>query len=81
MIAVAHPKWLERPLLVAIKAVGAEIEKPELLAYLSERVAKWQLPDDVVFVDELPHTATGKLKKTELRRRFGGYKLPDADSG
>ena len=81
VIAVAHPKWLERPLLVAIKAVGAEIEKPELLAYLSERVAKWQLPDDVVFVDELPHTATGKLKKTELRRRFGGYKLPDADSG
>jgi acyl-CoA synthetase (AMP-forming)/AMP-acid ligase II len=70
VIGVAHSKWQERPLLIVIKKPNQELTAQELLAFLSERVARWWLPDDVVFVDELPHTATGKLLKTKLRERF-----------
>ena len=70
VIAMAHPKWQERPLLIAVKKPGSEITRQQLLDYLSDKVAKWWLPDDVVFVDELPHTATGKLQKRKLRERF-----------
>lgn len=73
VIGIAHPKWQERPLLVVVKRAGAEVTREELLTFLVQRVAKWWLPDDVAFVDSLPHTATGKLLKTKLREQFKGY--------
>ncbi len=73
-----HPKWQERPLLVAVKAPGAEPTKAEVLATLEKAIAKWQLPDDVVFVDQLPLTATGKISKLTLRRQFADHALPEA---
>ena len=75
VIGIAHPKWTERPLLVVVPADGPKPTKEELLAFLSDRVAKWWLPDDVVFVDELPHTATGKVSKLNLRKRFEDYRV------
>jgi 3-(methylthio)propionyl---CoA ligase len=78
VISVAHPKWDERPLLVVVKKPGEQISRDELLAFYQGKVAKWWIPDDVVFVDELPHTATGKLLKTKLREDFKAYKLPTA---
>ena len=77
VIGVAHPKWTERPLLVVTRAEGQEVDKDELLAYFDGKVASWWVPNDVVFVDELPHTATGKVKKIELRKQFAEYRLPD----
>ncbi len=76
VIGVAHPKWEERPLLVVIKRPSATLGKDEIIAFLSDKVAKWWLPDDVQFVDELPHTATGKLQKSTLREQFRDYRLP-----
>jgi acyl-CoA synthetase (AMP-forming)/AMP-acid ligase II len=76
VIAVPHPKWDERPLLVAVKKKDARVTKEDLLAHLKGSLAKWQLPDDVVFVDQLPHTATGKLLKIKLRAQYADYKLP-----
>ena len=76
VISVAHPKWDERPLLVVVKKEGEQISRDELLEFYQGKVAKWWIPDDVVFVDELPHTATGKLLKTKLREDFKNYKLP-----
>jgi fatty-acyl-CoA synthase len=76
VIGIAHPKWTERPLLVVVPAGGEAPTKNELLEFLSTRVAKWWLPDDVVVVDELPHTATGKISKLTLRQRFADYSLP-----
>jgi len=76
VIGVAHPKWLERPLLIVVRRAGHDVTREDLLGYLAGRVAKWWLPDDVVFVDELPHTATGKLLKTRLRETFSNYTLP-----
>jgi fatty-acyl-CoA synthase len=73
VIGVAHPKWQERPLLIVVKRAGAEVTREELLTFLAGRVVKWWLPDDVAFVDSLPHTATGKLLKTKLREQFKGY--------
>ena len=73
VIAVEHPVWQERPLLIVHPREGRKPTKAALLKFLSEKLAKWQLPDDVVFVDALPHTATGKLLKTELRQRFHGH--------
>ena len=78
VISVAHPKWDERPLLVVVKKEGAQVSRDELLAFYRGKVAKWWIPDDVVFVDELPHTATGKLLKTKLREDFRNYELPTA---
>ena len=77
VIGVSHPKWTERPLLVAVRKDGAEIGRDELLSYFDGKVASWWIPNDVVFVDELPHTATGKVRKIELRRQFADYRLPD----
>jgi fatty-acyl-CoA synthase len=77
VIAVPHEKWLERPLMIAVRKPGQEVTKEELLAYLADKVAKWWLPDDVIFVEELPHTATGKLQKVKLREMFGGYRFRD----
>jgi fatty-acyl-CoA synthase len=77
VIGVAHPKWTERPLLVVVKAEGQDVDKEELLAFYEGKVATWWVPSDVAFVDELPHTATGKVKKIELRKQFADYQLPD----
>jgi fatty-acyl-CoA synthase len=78
VVSVRHPKWDERPLLVVVKKQGANISRDELLKYFEGKVAKWWIPDDVVFVDQLPHTATGKLLKTKLREDFKDYRLPTA---
>ena len=77
VIGVAHPKWTERPLLVVVKAEGQDVGTEELLAFYEGKVATWWVPSDVAFVDELPHTATGKVKKIELRKQFADYQLPD----
>jgi len=69
-IAVAHPKWDERPLLVVVKAAGAQVDAASVLDHLRPHFAKWQLPDEVVFAADLPHTATGKISKRHLRERF-----------
>jgi len=76
VIGVAHPKWTERPLLIIIKAEGAQLERDEILGWLEGKIAKWWIPDDVVFVEEIPHTATGKIRKIELRKQFADYQLP-----
>ncbi|WP_175793941.1 3-(methylthio)propionyl-CoA ligase [Burkholderia ambifaria] len=77
-IACAHPKWTERPLLVVVPREGANLTRDALLAFYEGKVAKWWVPDDVVFVESLPHTATGKLQKLKLRETFRGYVLPTA---
>jgi fatty-acyl-CoA synthase len=77
VIGVAHPKWTERPLLVVVRTEDGQADKEELLAYFKGKVADWWIPNDVAFVDELPHTATGKVKKIELRRQFADYALPE----
>jgi fatty-acyl-CoA synthase len=78
VIACRHPKWDERPLLVVVRKPGTAVTREEMLAYFVDRVPKWQIPDDVVFVDELPHTATGKLQKLRLREQFRDHVLPAA---
>ena len=78
VIGVVHPKWDERPVVVAVKKAGQEVSREELLRHYEGKIAKWWMPDDVVFVDELPHTATGKLSKLTLRTQFKNYKLPGA---
>jgi acyl-CoA synthetase (AMP-forming)/AMP-acid ligase II len=78
VIGVAHPKWDERPLLVVVPRPGAPADKSAILSFLDGRIAKWWMPDDVVFVPELPHTSTGKIQKTALREQFSGYRLPTA---
>ena len=80
MVSVRHPKWDERPLLVVVKKEGAELTREEMLKFFEGKVATWWIPDDVVFVEQLPHTATGKLLKTKLREDFSNYKLPTAAS-
>ena len=77
VIGVAHPKWDERPLLLVVPKPGAErARKEEILAFLEGKIAKWWMPDDVVFVDEIPLGATGKIDKKALRDRFKDYRLP-----
>jgi acyl-CoA synthetase (AMP-forming)/AMP-acid ligase II len=75
-IGLPHPKWDERPLLVVVKKPGAEVTKDQIIMHLTGKIAKWWMPDDVAFVDDIPHTATGKISKLQLRERFKGYKLP-----
>ena len=70
-IGVHHPKWDERPLLVVVPtANGQNLTKEDVLGYLEGKIAKWWMPDDVAFAEDLPHTATGKLSKLQLRQRF-----------
>ena len=78
VIGVKHPKWDERPIVVAVKKPGQEVTKEELLKFFEGKIAKWWMPDDVVFVAELPHTATGKLSKLTIRQQLKDYKLPAA---
>ena len=75
VIGVKHPKWDERPVVVAVKKPGQEVSKDELLRFYEGKIAKWWMPDDVLFVPELPHTATGKLSKLTLRQQLKDYKL------
>ncbi|CAN7459000.1 3-(methylthio)propionyl-CoA ligase [Variovorax sp. LjRoot84] len=75
-IGVAHPKWDERPIVIVVKKPGAELTRDELLAFYGGKTAKWQVPDDVVFVDAIPVGATGKILKTRLREQLRDYKLP-----
>jgi len=79
-IGVAHPKWDERPVLVVVRAEGGNPAKEDILTLCAAKFAKWQVPDDVIFVDEIPHTATGKISKLTLRRQLAdrGYKHPEA---
>ena len=76
VIGVAHPKWDERPLLVIVPKPGRSPGKDEMLAFMTGKIAKWWLPDDVVLVEAIPHTATGKIQKTKLREMFRDYRLP-----
>ncbi len=76
VIGVAHPKWDERPLLVVVKKPGRELTKEQMLAYMEGKIAKWWMPDDVTFVEGIPHTATGKIQKMTLREQFRDYRLP-----
>lgn len=78
-IGVPHPKWDERPILVCVKAPGEDPDPEEIVDLASAGLAKWQRPDDVIFVDELPHTATGKISKLHLRKQLEemSYKLPE----
>jgi len=76
VIGIRHPKWDERPLLIVVKRADADLSRDAMLKFYEGKIAKWWLPDDVVFVDELPHTATGKLSKLMLRERFKDYRLP-----
>ncbi len=77
VVGVAHSKWDERPLLVVVKKTNADVGAEELLKFYDGKIAKWMLPDAVAFVEQLPHTATGKLLKMKLREDFKDYKLPD----
>ncbi len=80
VIGVAHPKWQERPLLLVRLHPGEACTRDEIMAHLADKVARWWLPDDILFVNELPHTATGKLLKTELRKRHGDHFAAVADA-
>ena len=77
-IAARHPKWDERPLLVVVKKPGQELTSEELLRFYEGKIAKWQVPDDVVFVEAIPLGATGKMLKTRLREQLKDYRLPTA---
>ena len=78
VIGVRHPKWDERPLLIVVKKPDATVTREDVLEYLKGKIAKWWTPDDVQFVAEIPHTATGKIQKTALREQFNAYRLPTA---
>ncbi|MGZ4758580.1 MAG: AMP-binding enzyme, partial [Acidimicrobiales bacterium] len=76
VIGISHPKWSERPLACVVIKPGESLTKEELLEFLEGRVAKWWLPDDVVFIDEVPKTSVGKFSKKTLREQFADYTLP-----
>ena len=84
VIAMAHPKWDERPLLVAVRRAEGRVTRDELIAHYQGRIPKWWTPDDVIFVEELPHTGTGKINKLALRDKYGTYNdssLPKKNAG
>jgi fatty-acyl-CoA synthase len=78
VIGIPDPKWDERPLLVVVKKPGADVSKEAILEFMQGKIAKWWMPDDVAFVDAIPHTATGKIQKRDLREQFKGYVLGSA---
>jgi fatty-acyl-CoA synthase len=78
VIAVAHPKWVERPLACVVVKEGEQLTREEVLEFLRGRLSKWQVPDDVVFLDEIPKTSVGKFSKKTLRDKFAHYQLPTA---
>ena len=75
-IGMPHPKWDERPIVVVALKPGAQVSREAILAFYEGKIAKWQIPDDVVFVDAIPLGATGKMLKTKLREQFKDYQLP-----
>ena len=81
VIAVSHPKWQERPLaiVVPVEEYKGKVTKEEIIEFLRPKFAKWWLPDDVVFVDEIPKTSVGKFDKKVLREKYKDYKLPTAE--
>ncbi|MGC6471922.1 MAG: long-chain-fatty-acid--CoA ligase [Parvibaculales bacterium] len=81
VIGLPHPKWDERPLLIVCARDGAKLTKEAVLEHLDGKIAKWWMPDDVAFVDEIPHTATGKIQKTTLREQFKDHELPTLAEG
>jgi fatty-acyl-CoA synthase len=78
-IGVVHPRWDERPLLLVVAKPGSGVTAEAIRAHLATKVAKWWLPDEILFVDDLPHTATGKLLKTELRARYRHHQLAGSE--
>ena len=80
VIGDSHPKWEERPLLVVKVGSGGSLTGDEVKSFLSDKVAKWWLPEDVVFVDEIPLTATGKISKLTLRKQFSDYQFPGVET-
>ncbi|MGN6411968.1 MAG: AMP-binding protein, partial [Nitrobacter sp.] len=78
VIGMPHPKWGERPLLIVQVKQGGSLTREEILGFMDGKIASWWMPDDVVFVDSIPHTATGKILKTALREQFKDYSLPTA---
>jgi fatty-acyl-CoA synthase len=80
VIGIVHPKWDERPLLVIVLKKGESATKEDILGFMQGKIAKWWMPDDVVFVDEIPHTATGKIQKITLRQQFRDYRLPTTEA-
>ena len=79
VIGIAHPKWVERPLLIVVPAAGRPVDRAGILHFLQGRIAPWWMPDDVQILSELPHTAAGKINKVGLRSLFGDYRWPAAD--
>ena len=77
VIGISHPRWDERPLLICICKEGKNPTQEDILQFMDGKIAKWWMPNAVSFVDEIPHTATGKIQKTELRKQFADYKFPD----
>jgi fatty-acyl-CoA synthase len=77
-IGMPHPKWDERPIVCVVKKPGSQLTTAELLSFYEGKTAKWQIPDDAVFVDAIPLGATGKMLKTKLREQLSTYKLPSA---
>jgi acyl-CoA synthetase (AMP-forming)/AMP-acid ligase II len=76
VIAVPHAKWGERPLACVVVAEGESLTREDVLDFLRGRLTSWQVPDDVVFIDEVPKTSVGKFSKKTLRDKFGNYELP-----
>ena len=81
VIAIPHPTWLERPLAVIVPRAGCSVNEQELLAHLAPRFAKWWLPDAFAFVEQIPHTPTGKFLKRALRDQFRDYRFPVTKEG
>jgi fatty-acyl-CoA synthase len=79
-IGIPHPKWDERPLLLVVRGEGSDVTEAAIHDHLAAHVARWWLPDAIQFVDDLPHTATGKLSKLALRERFRDYRFPAAEA-
>ena len=75
-IGIKHPKWDERPIIVAVRKPGTDVSREDLLGFYEGKIAKWQIPDDVVFVDTIPLGGTGKMQKTKLREQLKDYVLP-----
>jgi fatty-acyl-CoA synthase len=80
VIGVTHPKWDERPLLIIVLKKGETATRDDILGFMQGKIARWWLPDDVVFVEDIPHTATGKIQKTTLRKQFRDYRLPTVEA-
>jgi 3-(methylthio)propionyl---CoA ligase len=78
VIGVRHPKWDERPLLIVVLKKDQSCSKNDILGFMRGKTANWWMPDDVIFVDQIPHTATGKIQKMELRETFKDYVLSTA---